>query len=206
MYRIPKFLGFFEGNRILGDKYRCCFHKLTKILNRGKWGRMKQAAKWNNRFIWWNMFWNMFHSKIKRLFHFAPCFIRPHFPLLSRCLCWFRCIKNTWTKIKSQIFKSIHWKMTLSFHHILDLWIKFLIVIQVFFKLTLLLQNDYWIRRHKQLKQYTLLSNITPFFNWNEQCSFVFYEFEWSQILIDTRWVVLLKMFRIESNHQFAWK
>jgi hypothetical protein len=27
------------------------------------------------------MFLNMFHSNIKRLFHFAPCFIRPHFPL-----------------------------------------------------------------------------------------------------------------------------
>jgi hypothetical protein len=23
----------------------------------------------------------MFHQKVKRLFHFAPCFIRPHFPL-----------------------------------------------------------------------------------------------------------------------------
>jgi hypothetical protein len=51
---------------------------------RGKWGRMRHGAKWNIRFIFeWNIFQNMFYQKIKRLFHFAPCFIHPHFPLLK---------------------------------------------------------------------------------------------------------------------------
>jgi hypothetical protein len=63
-----------------------------KIWSRGKWGRMKHGTKWNSRLIfWWNMFWNMFQSKIKRLFHFAPCFIHPHFPL-SQYLCSIKCL------------------------------------------------------------------------------------------------------------------
>jgi hypothetical protein len=29
----------------------------------------------------------IFHSKIKRLFHFAPCFMRPYFPLHVVVVC-----------------------------------------------------------------------------------------------------------------------
>jgi hypothetical protein len=56
----------------------------TVLLSRGKLGRIKHGAKWNSRFIFeWNILQNMFHQKIKRLFHFAPCFILPHFPLFN---------------------------------------------------------------------------------------------------------------------------